>query len=120
MRETGVLPVLSKKMENLMHTRPCKEWEELFNANDIPNERLRHYREIPEDAQAAANGVFDYVNYKDGKSTAFATPPINFSDYGKLKTAQAGDVGADTDEVLKGMGLSPEDIAQLREKGIVK
>lgn len=120
MRESGVLPVLSKKMEALMYTRPCHEWEELFNANDIPNERLRHYREIPKDEQAAANGVFDYVNYKDGKYTAFATPPINFSDYGKLHTTQAGDVGADTDAVLKAMGLSDTEIAALREKGIVK
>lgn len=120
MRENGVVEVLSRKMETLMRTRPCREWEQLFDANDIPNERLLHYREVPQDAQAAANDVFDYVNYKDNKSIAFATPPIKFSDYGKLKMQQVGFIGADTDEVLADLGLPEEKIQQLHEIGAVK
>lgn len=120
MRQSGMIAVITRKMEALMLTRPCAQWEALFNANDIPNERLRHYKDIPHDLQAAANDVFDYVNYPDGQSPAMATPPIRFSDYGKLPTQQTGYIGADTDTILQRLGYSADEIAKLREKGAVK
>lgn len=120
MRESGVTEVLSRKLEALMRSRPCKEWERLFDENDIPNERLLHYREIPQDAQAVANNVFDRISYKDGATPAFATPPIRFSDYGKRDTEQAGYIGADTDTVLAELGFSPEQIRKLRESSVIQ
>lgn len=120
MRESGALAELSRKMEALMLTRPAHEWETLFDANDIPNERLRHYREIADDTQANANGVFDQVAYPDGKTAAMPTPPIHFSDFGRLSTKPAGTVGRDTDAVLRDLDYSPEEIAALHEKRAVK
>lgn len=120
MRESGVTEVLSRKLEALMRSRPCKEWERLFDENDIPNERLLHYREIPQDAQAVANNVFDRISYKDGATPAFATPPIRFSDYGKRDTEQAGYIGADTDTVLAELGFSPEQIRKLCENSVIQ
>ena len=84
------------------------------------NERLLHYREIPQDAQAAANDVFDRISYKDGTTPAFATPPIRFSDYGKRDMEQAGYIGADTDTVLAELGFSPEQIRKLRESSVIQ
>lgn len=120
MRESGVLAEISCKMEALMLTRPAREWMTLLDANDIPNERLLHYREIADDAQADANGVFDYVTYPDGKCAAMPTPPIRFSAYDRSVTCPTGAVGTDTDQILRELGCSSEEIAALHESGAVK
>lgn len=120
MRESGALTELSHKMETLMRTRPAHEWEALFDANDIPNERLRHYHEIADDVQANANGVFDQVTYPDGKTAAMPTPPIRFSDYGRQITQSSGGIGADTDKVLRDLGYDEKEVAMLHDKKAVK
>lgn len=102
-----------------MRTRPAQEWTALLDANDIPNERLRHYREIADDAQANANDVFDRLTYSDGKTAAMPTPPIRFSDFGRRETRPTGAIGADTDKVLRELGYSDGDIVVLHEKKAV-
>lgn len=119
MRQSGALAEISRKMEALMRTRPAQEWTALLDANDIPNERLRHYREIADDAQANANDVFDRLTYSDGKTAAMPTPPIRFSDFGRRETRPTGAIGADTDKVLRELGYSDGDIVVLHEKKAV-
>jgi len=118
MRRSGKLPQLSRRMQALMKTRPCREWETLFDANDIPNERLRHYREIPQDRQALANGCFDRVAYPDGKTAALAVPPIGFSDYGRRLSERTAPMGQDTAAVLEELGYTKEEVDRLAAAGV--
>jgi len=120
MRESGMLQEISRKMERVMKTKPCAEWMQLLDAVDIPYERMRHYREVASDAQAAALGAYDYIDYPDGKRPALITPPIQFSDYGRRPTEQAGYIGADTDEVLHSLGYDDDRIAALHEGKAVR
>lgn len=120
MRDTGAMSEISHKVEAIMRTRPAHEWAAILDANDVPNERLRHYHEIADDEQANVNGVFDPVTYPDGKTASMPTPPIRFSDYGKQTTRPTGGIGADTSKVLHELGYSDEDIAMLREKKAIK
>lgn len=120
MRESGMLSEISHKMEALIRTRPAHEWIALLDANDVPNERIMHYREVADDAQAKTNGVFDYVNYPDGKTAAMPTPPILFSDYTRQATQPMGAVGEDTISMLHDLGYSDEEILFMREKNVVK
>ncbi|NLU24049.1 MAG: CoA transferase [Clostridiales bacterium] len=119
MRQYGRLQGLSRKMEALMRTKPCAYWEQLFDANDIPNERLRHYRDVCHDEQALANDCFDYVTYPDGKTAAMPVPPIAFSDYARLPTAATTPMGQDTDTVLAQLGYTEPQIAALRDAGAI-
>ena len=120
MRDTGVMAEISHKVEAIMRTRTAQEWAAILDANDVPNERLRHYCEIADDEQANVNGVFDQVTYPDGKIAAMPTPPIRFSEYGKQATRPTAGVGADTDKVLRNLGYSDHDIAALREAKVIK
>ena len=118
MRESGALTVLSRKMEKIMRTKTCAAWEQILDANDIPNERLRHYSEIAGDEQANANECFDEVSYPDG-TAAMPVPPIRFSDYGRLPTAPTPVMGHDTQNVLREIGYTEETIAGLKKKGAI-
>ena len=120
MRDSGAMAEISHKVEAIMRTRTAQEWAAILDANDVPNERLRHYREIASDEQANVNGVFDQVTYPDGKTAAMPTPPIRFSEYGKQATCPTAGVGADTDKVLRDLGYSDNDITALREAKVIK
>jgi crotonobetainyl-CoA:carnitine CoA-transferase CaiB-like acyl-CoA transferase len=119
MRQTGTLVKLSQKMEHIMLNKTCPEWEAILDANDIPNERLRHYSETSTDRQALANGCFDHVTYPDGKCPAMPVPPINFSSYGRRPTDRTHRMGSDTDAVLSSLEYTDAQIAALREKGAI-
>ena len=119
MRQSGKVRKLSAKMEALMRTRPCAQWEALFDANDIPNERLRHYSEVSHDPQALANDCFDTVAYPDGKTPAMPVPPIGFSDYGRRKTVPAPPMGQDTRAVLAEAGYTEEELDTLAARGVL-
>ena len=120
MRDSGAMAEISRKVEAIMRTQTAQEWAAILDANDVPNERLRHYREIADDEQAKVNGVFDQVTYPDGKTAAMPTPPIRFSEYGKQATCPTAGVGADTDKVLRDLGYSDNDITALREAKVIK
>lgn len=116
MRESDAVAGIVAKVEKLMLAKTADEWCEIFDANDIPNEKLRHFKEIYKDAQAWANGCFEEVSYPDGAKTAMPMPPILFSDYSRNGYTINGPVGEDTDEVFRSIGYSNEEIRDMRSK----
>lgn len=47
-------------------------------------------------------------------------PPIHFSEYGRREYEPTGEIGRDTDEILKEMGYGPEEIAEMKTAGSVR
>jgi len=116
MRETDAVAEVVAKVEKIMLTRTAEEWCEIFDANDIPNEKVRHFKEVYLDQQAWVNGCFEKVSYPDGAETALPMPPILFSDFGRKGYETKGCVGEDTEEILRSLGYSDKEIADMRSK----
>jgi len=120
MRAAGKIEYYSRRMQELISQKSSDEWIELLRSYDIPCERIRHFKDIPSDEQAWANGYLERVAYPDGVDTVIPVPPLCFSEYGRKPFERKGGVGQDTDEVLKNLGKTDAEIAELKKRKIVK
>ncbi len=105
-----MIAILDEKFK----TKPRNEWEDLLNANDIANEKILHWSDVLTDEQAIANGYIYDVEYENGNTSTLVSTPVDFDSVPKIDFTPTKGVGADTDEVLVGLGYSTEEIANLK------
>lgn len=86
---------------------------------DIPLVRLNHFSDPGEDEQAWANGFVEHVTFANGRTNIMPSSPIEMDSVGLLKTIPAPAVGHDTVSVLKELGYTDEQVAQLCKSGAV-
>lgn len=119
MRRAGKISECSRRIAEAMEKKSSKEWAEMFSENDIPCERGAHFCELYRDEQAWANEFLENVAYPGDVTTAVPVPPIRFSAYARRSFQQQTRVGADTDEILGGLGYSEEQLRTMREEGAI-
>ena len=101
-------------------TKPRNEWLQLAKEFDIPVVKLNHFCENATDEQALANGFMEEMVYENGDKIMMPTSPLMMESVGKVKTKIAPRVGADTEEVLLGLGYTKEQIDALAQAGKIK
>ncbi|MBT9514869.1 MAG: CoA transferase [Acidovorax sp.] len=114
-------------MEAVTRTRTTADWIALLEDKAVPCGPINTIAQAFDDAQVKARGLAVALpRWKDGEAATdkvqqitgvasplrlSATPPV-------LRNAPPA-LGQHTDQVLHGMGISPERIAQLRSAGVV-
>ena len=101
-------------------SKTSKEWGQIFDDGGLIWGPVQTIPEVVDDPQARAVGMFVEQEYPDGRGTfeTVAIPiRIEGADIGPRGAAPA--LGAHTDEVLTGIGLSAGEIAQLRSEGVI-
>lgn len=119
-RQSGRVPEVVHKLEQIMRTKTSWEWQEIFDANDVAYEIARHFKDASFDAQARANGCLDDVTYPGDVTTAMPAPPFVFSEYDRRDFAKSGEVGRDTNEVLQTLGYNETLILELQKQKVIK
>lgn len=89
-----------------------EEWVPILTELDIPFALCSTYEEITKDKQAWANDVFYEMDYPRGKKALVRTP-VQFVDTPLPPYEKAPLLGEDTEEVLRGLGYSDEEIKQM-------
>ncbi len=107
---------LVKIYDEIFKTKTQDEWCALLTQADIAHERLQHFKDLPTDPQVLANHYMYEHTYPDGTKTVFANAPIHFGsiDHAQYRFRTSGPVGRDNEEVLLGLGYSPEELGSLR------
>jgi crotonobetainyl-CoA:carnitine CoA-transferase CaiB-like acyl-CoA transferase len=111
---------LVDKLDEIFQHRTANEWGRLFDEAGLIWGPIQTIPEVVDDPQARAVGAFVEVEYPGGAGTfeTLAVPiRIEGADIGPR--GPAPELGADTDEVLAGLGLSAEEIAALRSEGTI-
>ena len=98
-------------------TKPAEEWISMGNAEDVPIVRMNHFSDISEDPQAWANGFVEHVTFPSGNTDVMPSSPIEMDSADVPPTVPASGVGAHTEEILQGLGYTPEQIRQMMESG---
>lgn len=104
---------------DVFKTKTIDEWLELAKEFDLPLIRMNHFSDVTTDEQAWANGYLEYMTCPNGETVTMPSPPIEMETVGEIVTKPASKVGADTEEVLLGMGYTKEQIAAMEENGAV-
>ena len=93
------------------------EWDEILTANDIPHSVLKSWEEVLEDKQAWANDVFYEMDYPTGRKVTLVRQPIFVGeDLPEYKMAPM--LGEHSEEVIRSLGYSEEDLKKLHEAGV--
>jgi CoA:oxalate CoA-transferase len=107
-------------MEPLLASKTCAEWIEILNAASVPHARINTIDKVMENRQVRARNMVVDVDDPVAGRVHIAGNPIKMSSFQDETTRpRIPELGEHTDAVLAGLGLSPEEIASLRERGAI-
>lgn len=96
--------------------RDVDEWVQIFADADIPSEKAFLWEEILEDEQAWENGYLHKMNYKTGNVRTLVETPVKFASVESFDHTRGPILGEDNNEILKSLGYSDEEIAEMTTK----
>lgn len=116
-RENGSALVAILDVELLTKTRA--EWGALLDAAGVFWAPVQTVEDVINDPQAKANGGFVPVQISSGETIEMVATPIEFSATPAHTLTGAPELGQHTEEVLLTHGYSWEELARLREHGVI-
>lgn len=111
---------LCRRITASFRTKTAAEWSEILTKADIVHSVAGHIKDVAEDEQAWANGYLEHLTFPTGTTVAIPKIPVQFSEYTPRPCTVGGVIGRDTDEILKRLGLSSDQILSLREKKAIR
>ena len=107
-----------KTLDRIFAERTLSEWcERLADAEGVWAP-LQSAREVNDDVQAMANGYLPAVDRGDGTSFTLVASPVEF-DEEPVGLRAAPELGQHTEEVLRALGLTWEELAACKEAGTI-
>jgi len=116
-RENG--PALIAIMDEILATKTRAEWAALFDAEEVFWAPIQTVEDVIHDPQAHSNGSFIKVDHPTGQRIEMVATPIDFRSTPAQTRTAAPEVGQHTEEILLAAGYSWEDLARLREQGVI-
>lgn len=110
---------LNAKIAGILITRPAAYWIESLNAAGVPCGPVNRMDEVFADPQVASLNIAQPLARADGSVMNLVGQPIEISGADPKPRTVAPAKGEHTDQILGAAGYSPEDIADLRARGVI-
>jgi alpha-methylacyl-CoA racemase len=110
---------LARRLAAVFATRTRDEWTEAFRGVDACVAPVLDLAEALDDPVAAERGTVAHTDLPDGTRFPVLALTPTLSATPARPGGPPSDLGADTDDVLAGLGRTPEQIADLRARGVV-
>jgi len=95
------------------------EWIERLNHAGIPCGRVMDFAEVLADPQTEARQMVLSVDHPGHGTVRMTGSPLKFAEAPNGIARPAPELGADSDVVLRDLGLSDADLRSLRQRGII-
>jgi crotonobetainyl-CoA:carnitine CoA-transferase CaiB-like acyl-CoA transferase len=112
---TELVPLL----QELFRQRTTAQWQELLSQAQVPHSPVLDYAQLFAHPQVQARGLRVRVHDPQGRPVDLLASPLRIAGEPLPAFAFPPALGQHTDEILTRLGLSPERIAQLRQRGVV-
>ena len=106
-------------IEEIFVTKTYSQWIDILNSNKLIWSPVKTPLEVTQDEQAIANDYFADWDHPTYGKIRMINNPIKLSKAPAENRCKAPDLGEHTDQVLENLGFSADDIARLKENGIV-
>jgi crotonobetainyl-CoA:carnitine CoA-transferase CaiB-like acyl-CoA transferase len=113
-------PALITILDNMFQQNPREFWMKKFNEVGLMFAPIQKLSEVIEDPQALANNYIVDFDHPHLGNILIPGYPASFSSNAAGMHHAAPQLGEHTDPVMKEMGLSDAEIAELREKAVIK
>jgi len=115
----SALMQLIPRIDEMFALKPAATWVEHFRRHDLLIEVVRDYGELANDVQIVENAMLATLEHPAHGPLPIVAPGVNLSATpGVIRTA-APEFGQHTEEVLLELGLTWEEIAGLRDAGVI-
>jgi formyl-CoA transferase len=110
---------MNAELDRVLAKKPSAEWIEILNAAGVPSGPILNVKEVFEDPQVRHLGLAQPVGHPErGEIRVQGLPATLSRTPGAIRRPAPGH-GEHTDEILKELGYTPEEIAALRKDGAV-
>jgi len=110
---------INTAIEERLQSDTSHYWIEKLNAAGVPCDRVMNLPEVFADPQVIDQEMVVSAEHPGHGEVRMLGFPIKFTEAPCRLRRPAPDLGADTDAVLREFDYSPEEIARLREAGVV-
>jgi crotonobetainyl-CoA:carnitine CoA-transferase CaiB-like acyl-CoA transferase len=106
-------------LDAIIASKTWKEWEKEFRAYDLIVSGNQTITEILNDEQAITNNFYTDIEHPVAGKARLLNSPVQFTDTPAKITGAAPQLGAHTEEVLLAAGYTWENLAKLKEEGVL-
>lgn len=114
------MEAMVQEVDETLAQRSRDEWGEIFDRHGVIWGPVLGLHEVPSDPQAEDIGMFPTINSPDVGDYRTVNIPMRFHNASVAPRGPSPKPGADTDGVLAGAGLDPNQIEALKSAGIVR
>jgi crotonobetainyl-CoA:carnitine CoA-transferase CaiB-like acyl-CoA transferase len=110
---------LVARLDRVFLTKPRDEWAEIFDREEFIWAPVQTVLEASRDPQALALEMYHPIHHRSGRTFSLVKTPVEFGATPASIRRGAPELGEHTEEVLLENGYAWDEIAALREKGVL-
>lgn len=97
--------------------KPLEYWVNYGRERGLPIAHVAHFKDVSKDPQAWANGYLEHVKFANGHVDVMPASPVEMASFTPPPTRPAPPVGTHTEEILRSLGYTDEQIDAMVKAG---